>query len=49
MKLVNDELPVFSLYFNYLVMAHVSALSGPRLRSPLGSGLSNVHEWQWSS
>jgi peptide/nickel transport system substrate-binding protein len=47
MKLVNDELPVFPLYYNYIVTAHAAALSGPVEYAPGGSGMLNVAQWQW--
>lgn len=49
MKLVNDELPMFPLYYNYLVAAHVAAIQGPNAYAPGGSGTWNVHEWAWRS
>jgi peptide/nickel transport system substrate-binding protein len=49
MKLVNDELPVFPLYYNYIVTAHGAALVGPREYAPGGSGMFNVMQWEWRS
>ena len=47
MRLVQDELPVFPLYYNYIVTPHVAALTGPRNYAPTGSGIWNVHQWEW--
>lgn len=47
MKLVNDELPVFPLYYNYIVTAHGAALAGPQEYAPGGSGGFNVARWEW--
>lgn len=43
MKLVSEELPVFPLYYNFQVDAHVSALTGPAV----AGDVSNVHEWRF--
>jgi peptide/nickel transport system substrate-binding protein len=40
-QVVDEQLPIFILYFNYSVVAHIAAISGPRART-----LWNVHEWQ---
>lgn len=42
MKLVSEELPIFTLYHNFSVTAHVAALSGPHQ----GGSSWNVHEWE---
>lgn len=46
MKLVSEELPVFTLYHNFTVSAYVAGLQGPT-----AEGLSawRVHEWSWKS
>jgi ABC-type transport system substrate-binding protein len=49
MRLVNDELPVFPLYFNYIVTAHTAQLTGPREYAPGGSNMLNVASWEWQS
>jgi peptide/nickel transport system substrate-binding protein len=46
-KLVNDELPVFVLYFRPRVVPFISALQGPTRLSPRGWVGANIHEWQW--
>ena len=47
MKLVNDELPIFPLYYNYIVTAHSASLIGPREYAPGGSGMLDVATWEW--
>ena len=47
MKLVNDELPIFPLYYNYIVTAHSASLAGPREYAPGGSGMLDVANWEW--
>jgi peptide/nickel transport system substrate-binding protein len=41
MQLVSEELPIFTLYHNFTVTAHVAALNGPR-----GGTAWNVQEWE---
>jgi hypothetical protein len=45
MKLVSDELPVWMLYSNPSVSAHVAALTGPDNAS-LNSDVWNIYEWE---
>jgi peptide/nickel transport system substrate-binding protein len=47
LKMINDELPVMPLYFNFEVVAHRSALRGPQPASPESTRYSNLHEWNW--
>jgi len=42
-RLISEELPVLTLYYDYNVRAHLNRLRGPRL----GGGSWNVHEWEW--
>ena len=42
MRLVNDEVPGFVMYFDAKVMAHVAALRGPQPRNTLW----NIHAWE---
>lgn len=46
-KLVSEEAPMFPLYYNYLVQAHVAELRGPRAYAPGGNATWNVHEWEF--
>lgn len=47
MRLVSEELPAISLYYDLSAVPHVAAVKGPRLSSYDSSGLIawNVHEW----
>lgn len=42
-KLISEQLPVFTLYYDFNVKAFVAALEGPRM----GGGSWNVHQWRW--
>lgn len=42
MRLVNDEVPGFVMYFDAKVMAHATALRGPQPRNTLW----NIHAWE---
>ncbi len=48
MKLLSEELPSLPLYYNYQVVAHTAALTGPQPITPDSTRYSNVHEWSWS-
>jgi peptide/nickel transport system substrate-binding protein len=41
MKLVSEELPILTLYYDFTVVAHIAGLEGPRP----GGDAWNVHEW----
>ena len=41
-----DELPEISLYFDPSVVAHVAALTGPRLIAPGGTSAWDIHQWE---
>jgi peptide/nickel transport system substrate-binding protein len=43
LKLVSDEVPVITLYYDFNVTAHVADVQGPRQ----GGDAWNAHEWQW--
>jgi ABC-type transport system substrate-binding protein len=45
MKIVSEQLPVWVLYSNPSVSAHVSELSGPNSAS-LNSDVWNIHTWE---
>ncbi len=47
LKLANDDLPSLPMYFNFDVVAHVSALVGPTPVAPDSTYYANVHEWRW--
>jgi peptide/nickel transport system substrate-binding protein len=46
-KLVGEEVPIFPLYFNYLVQAHVAGLKGPQAYAPGGQATWGIHEWEF--
>jgi len=46
MKIVSEELPMFTHYFNTGVLAHLSTLRGPDSGTPETYWLYNVHEWE---
>lgn len=48
MKLLSEELPSLPLYYNYQVVAHTAALTGPQPITPDSTRYSNVHEWSWT-
>jgi peptide/nickel transport system substrate-binding protein len=45
-RLVSDDVPVFPLYFNFIVIAHAARLQGPRLVAPDTEVSWNVHTWE---
>jgi peptide/nickel transport system substrate-binding protein len=45
MKLVSEEVPLYPLYYNYVVHAHAAALQGPSAFAPGGEGTWNIHTW----
>ena len=46
-RILNDDLPVMPLYFNFEVVAHTARLHGPRVVAPASTQHGNVHEWEW--
>ena len=46
-KLLNEELPVMPLYFNFEVVAHLVGLHGPHVAAPTSTEHGNIHEWEW--
>ena len=46
MRIVSEQVPWIPLYFNLRVIAHTSALSGPKAGAPGGTRVYNVHEWE---
>jgi peptide/nickel transport system substrate-binding protein len=47
MKVVSDQLPLFTYYFNTGVLAHLASLQGPDPGHPESLWLFNVHEWEF--
>jgi peptide/nickel transport system substrate-binding protein len=46
-RLLNEELPVMPLYFNFEVVAHSAALAGPQVIAPTSTAHGNIQEWSW--
>ncbi len=46
MKIVSEQLPVFTYYFNTGVLARLASLQGPDAGIPETYWLYNVHEWE---
>ena len=46
-KIINDELPILPLYYNFTVVAHTADLQGPKGAAPQTTIYGNLHEWQW--
>jgi peptide/nickel transport system substrate-binding protein len=47
MKIVSEQLPMFTWYFNTGVLAHLSTLKGPDAGIPETYWLYNVHTWEF--
>jgi peptide/nickel transport system substrate-binding protein len=47
LKVANDDLPSLPMYFNFDVVAHVSALVGPSPVAPDSTYYAKIHEWRW--
>lgn len=47
-KLVSDEVPLYPLYYNYEVRAHVAALRGPQNYAPGGDVTWAVEAWEFN-
>ncbi len=47
MRLVSEELPAITLYYNLAAMAHAAALHGPLLSASTDGAVWNIHEWEW--
>ena len=47
-RLISEDLPALSLYYELGTIAHVSSLKGPRAFMPETTGTVtwNVHEWE---
>ena len=49
MKLVSEEVPMFSLYYNLEFLAHAANLQGPQISVSTDAATWNIHEWRWTS
>jgi ABC-type transport system substrate-binding protein len=47
MRIMGDELPSIPLYYQFQVVAHTAALSGPEPFTPDSTRYANVHQWTW--
>jgi peptide/nickel transport system substrate-binding protein len=47
-RIFAEQLPAVPLYFNPIPVAHISAITGPRLVPPDSAIAWNIHEWTWS-
>ncbi len=46
-RLLNEELPVMPMYFNFEVVAHTASLTGPTVAAPTSTVHGGVYEWSW--
>ncbi len=47
LKLVSEEVPIYSLYYNLEFFAHSGGLRGPSLSVSADGSAWNLHEWLW--
>jgi ABC-type transport system substrate-binding protein len=46
-RLLNENLPVMPMYFNYEVVAHGAALAGPVVAGPGSTQHGQIFQWDW--
>ena len=46
-RLLNDQLPVMPMYFNFEVVAHGVGLVGPEVAAPATTEHGKIHLWEW--
>jgi peptide/nickel transport system substrate-binding protein len=46
-RLLNDQLPVMPMYFNFEVVAHTASLAGPTVAAPTSTVHGAIYEWAW--
>jgi peptide/nickel transport system substrate-binding protein len=46
-RLLNEELPVMPMYFNFEVVAHAAGLTGPSVAAPTSTVHGGISEWTW--
>lgn len=46
-RLLNEELPVMPMYFNFEVVAHTATLTGPTVAAPTSTVHGGIHAWAW--
>jgi ABC-type transport system substrate-binding protein len=49
LKLLGDELPAHSLYYNAYILAYAAGLRGPMSTVSRNVAAWNLHEWEWTS
>ncbi len=47
LKLVSEEVPIYSLYYNLEFFAHAGGLRGPAISVSADGSAWNMHEWVW--
>jgi peptide/nickel transport system substrate-binding protein len=47
LKLVSEEMPIFTLYYNLEFVAHTANLRGPQVSVSTDGSAWNLHEWYW--
>jgi ABC-type transport system substrate-binding protein len=46
-KIVSEEVPIFPLYYNYIVTAHLADLKGPLAYAPGGQATWGIETWEF--
>ena len=46
-RLLNEDLPVMPMYFNFEVVAHARGLAGPEVAAPASTQHGKIHLWEW--
>jgi peptide/nickel transport system substrate-binding protein len=47
MRLLSEEMPHLPLYYNFQVVAHTGALTGPQPPQPEATRFANIAQWAW--
>jgi len=47
MRVMSEEVPSIPLYYNYQVVAHTGALTGPERITPDSTRFANNYQWAW--
>jgi ABC-type transport system substrate-binding protein len=47
MKVLSDEMPSLPLYYNFQILAHTGAITGPEAITPDSTRFGNIHTWAW--
>ena len=46
-RLLNENLPVMPMYFNFEVVAHSAGLAGPEVAGPASTQHGKIFQWYW--